>query len=95
MEAYPEVASQLHIREVESWQREGWVPHKGDLVSALPTTPGVASSNGSSPRRLLDFCGVICGSGLAIWCKQQAWWGEDNLFLALSVMNTFLRELLW
>ena len=51
--------------EVKSSRREEWVPHKGDPVSALPTTPG-ASSNGSSPRCLLDFRGILCGSGVAI-----------------------------
>ena len=51
--------------KVESSRREEWVPRKGDPVSALLTTPG-ASSNGSSPRCLLDFRGILCGSGVAI-----------------------------
>ena len=51
--------------------RDEWVPHKVDLVSALPTSPGVASFNGSRPHSLLDFYGILCGSGVAIWCKQQ------------------------
>ena len=54
------------VDEVKSSRREEWVPRKGDSVSALPTTPCVASSNGFSPRCLLDFRGILCGSGVAI-----------------------------
>ena len=52
-------------REVKSSRREEWDPRKGDPVSALLTTPG-ASSNGSSPRCLLDFHRILCDSGVAI-----------------------------
>ena len=57
--------------EKESSQREEWVPCKMYPVMVLPTTPGVTSSNGSSPHCLLDICEVLCGSGVAIWCKHQ------------------------
>ena len=46
------------IRETQSWH------------SLLPT-PSVASSNGSKPCCLLNFRSVFCGSGVAIWCKQE------------------------
>ena len=60
-----------HASVVEFSKREEWVPCKGDPVLALLTTLCVASSNGSSPHCLLDFYGVVCGSGVAIWCKKQ------------------------
>ena len=40
-------------------REERGFPHKGDPVSALPATPGVASSNGSRPRCLLDLLEVL------------------------------------
>ena len=76
---------------VESSGRKGKVPCAGDLVMALPTTPGVFSDNSSSPCCLLDVHLGLCGE-----CVLGLLWRvctEDSLFLALFVMKTFLREL--
>ena len=59
--------------QVEASRREARVPREGDPVSALPTTPCVSSTNGSSPCCLLDVrlhgpLGLM-GSHL---CKQQS-----------------------
>ena len=44
-----------------------------DPVSALPTTPGIFSTNSSSsPRCLLDVCLDLWGFEEAIGCKQQS-----------------------
>ena len=79
---------------------EGRPAREGDLVSALPTTSGISSTlSGSSPRCLLDVRLVLWGLKEAIFannsllnaCVMSEWY--LSFFLALSVMNTFFREL--
>ena len=45
-------------------------PREWDPVLALPITPGIFSTNGSSPCCLLNGCLDLWGLEEAIWCKH-------------------------
>ena len=68
----------VHV-EVEASRREARVPREGDPVSALPTTPCVSSTSGSSPFCLLDVRLVLWGLWEAIF--------ENNSLLSACVMS--------
>ena len=57
---------------VEASRREARVPHEGDPVSALPTTPCVSSTSDSSPCCLLDVRLVLWGLWEAIFANNSA-----------------------
>ena len=56
---------------VEASRREARVPRERDLVSALPTTPCVSSTSGSSPCCLLEVRLVLLGLGEAIFANNS------------------------
>ena len=77
-------ARELHaeLGVVEASRREARVPREGDPVSALPTTPSVPSTSGSSPCCLLDVRLVLLGLGEAIFAN-------NSLLSACAMSDTY------
>ena len=69
-------------REVEASRREARVPREGDPVSALPTTPCVSSTSGSSPFCLLDV-------RLVLWGLWEAIIANNSLLSACVMSDTY------
>ena len=67
---------------VEASRREARVPREGDPVSALPTTPSVPSTSGSSPSCLLDVRLLLLGLGEAIFAN-------NSLLSACAMSDTY------
>ena len=70
------------LGEVEASRREARVPREGDPVSALPTTPCVSSTSGSSPFCLLDV-------RLVLWGLWEAIIANNSLLSACVMSDTY------
>ena len=67
---------------VEASRREARVPREGDPVSALPTTPRVTPTSGSSPCCLLDV-------RLILWGLWEAIFANNSLLSACVMSDTY------
>ena len=67
---------------VEASRREARVLREGDPVSALPTTPCVSSTSGSSPCCLLDV-------RLVLWGLWEAIFANNSLLSACVMSDTY------
>ena len=76
------VSAVLGSSEVEASLREARVPREGDPVSALPTTPCVSSTSGSSPFCLLDV-------RLVLWGLWEAIIANNSLLSACVMSDTY------
>ena len=72
----------LCIGELEASRREARVPREGDPVSALPTTPCVTPTRGSSPCCLLDV-------RLILWGLWEAIFANNSLLSACVMSDTY------